>query len=603
MIALLLAGLTIASEPPRVQLGETVKARLRIEATSEPRLSASAGRIEGLQKAGDGRWEADYLPPDDSVPQLALISAVAADEVALFALPLWGQGDAEVKTRPRARIEVRIGEVRYPAVADEKGKAVVPVNVPPGVTTAQHGQQSIDLHVPPMRLVHAALDREKGAADQRESVRVLLFAVAADGAPRSDARFSLRASRGEISPPRSRQPGVYEATWTFAPGPRGRALLSAALSDAPGLATQVSMELQAGRVASLKLHADRDRLVAGESGFGVRAIALDAKGNPSAERLQLETTLGEVRGAGPDARVEVPASFGGRTELRVRAHPADRPEPSAEIVLPLVPGAPEQAEIEVPHRLLHADGVTGYPVRVRIADRFGNPVADARPEVLADPGSVTVAQDSDQGAYLATVLPPRSTERTFSTIAVRSGSAQARAQLELLPSIHRLALSPRLGILTNFAGLTAPVAAFEASLRTNRWGPELALSADISYALQNAGGSSAQGVVARTHTDWILASLGVAWRLPVAPGTRAWLGGGPQLTAVLTRTALAGMPDQSGVALMPGVYMAAGLERRFGSLLPFVELRGSISADPALPTLHGALRALVLTTGGRFELL
>ena len=41
MIALLLAGLTIASEPPRVQLGETAKARLLIEAPSEPRLSVS----------------------------------------------------------------------------------------------------------------------------------------------------------------------------------------------------------------------------------------------------------------------------------------------------------------------------------------------------------------------------------------------------------------------------------------------------------------------------------------------------------------------------------------------------------------------------------
>ena len=77
MIALLLAGLTIASDPPRMQLGETPKARLRIQAPSEPRLSASTGRIENLRPAGDGRWEADYLPPDDSVPQLALIASVA----------------------------------------------------------------------------------------------------------------------------------------------------------------------------------------------------------------------------------------------------------------------------------------------------------------------------------------------------------------------------------------------------------------------------------------------------------------------------------------------------------------------------------------------
>jgi len=178
MIALLLAALTVASDPPRVQLGETAKARLRIEAPSEPRLSASVGRIENLRADGEGRWSADYLPPDDSVPQLALISATAGGEVALFTLPLWGQGDAVVKTRPRARIEVRIGEERYPAVADAKGTAVVPVNVPPGVTAARHGTQSIDLHVPSPRLVHVAVDREKVRADREERVQVLLFAVA-----------------------------------------------------------------------------------------------------------------------------------------------------------------------------------------------------------------------------------------------------------------------------------------------------------------------------------------------------------------------------------------------------------------------------------------
>ncbi len=603
MIALLLAGLTIASDPPRVQLGETARARLRIEAASEPRMSASAGRIENLRARGDGRWEADYLPPDDSVPQLALISAAAGGEVALFTLPLWGQGDAVVKTRPRAKIEVRIGEERFPAIADEAGTAVVPVNVPPGVTAARHGLQSIDLHVPPLRLVHVAVGRDKARADRTESLQVLLFAVASDGAPRSDARFSLRASRGEISAPRGKAPGIYEAAWTLAPGPAGRARLSAELAGTTGLAAAATVELEPGPIASLRLEADRERLVAGGEGFSARAVALDALGNPSAEPLQIESTLGEVRGAGPEVRVEVPASFGGLTELRLRAHPSGRPEPSAEIALPLSPGEPELAEIELPRGALQADGVTRYSVRVRIADRFGNPIADARPEVLADPEGVALPTRPEGGAYVATYQPPLSRERTFSTIAVRAGAAQARARLDLVPDIRFVALSPRVGLLTNFSGFTSPVAAFEASLRTNRWGPELAFSADVSYALQNAGGSSAQGVVGRAHTDWIVASLGVAWRTSLAPAAHAWVGAGPQLTTILTRTQVGGLPTETGTALVPGAYLAAGAEKRFGAFFPYAELRASISADPALPNLRGALRALALTLGYRFELL
>ena len=602
MTALLLAALTIASDPPRVQLGETAKARLRIEASSEPRLSASAGRIENLRADGNGRWSADYLPPDDSVPQLAVISASAGSEVVFFALPLWGQGDAVVKTRPRARIEVRIGDERYPAVADRKGIAVVPVNVPPGVTAARHGAQSIDLHVPPLRLLHLALDREKVRADREEKVHVLLFAVAPGGAPRADARLAMRVTRGEISPPRPRAAGVYEASWTLPPGPAGAAWLSAELAEAPDQPSEATVALQPGPAASLRLQADRKRIVAGEEDLTARAVALDAAGNPSGEPLQFETTLGEVRGEGPEVRVHVPGSFAGQSELRLLVHPAGRSEPSAELALPLSPAEPRIAEIEVPLRALRADGVTHYPVRVRIADEFGNPIPDATPEVMGGDG-VALPAHPEGGAYVATFLAPVSRERTSATIAVRAGAAQARARLDLLPGIHPVALSPRLGLITNFSGLTSPVVAFESSLRTNRWGPELSFSADVSYALQNAGGSSAQGVTARAHTDWIVTAVGAALRLPAAFSAHAWIGGGPQLTAILTRTELAGMPPQTGVALVPGIYLAAGAERRFGPFFPFAELRASLSADPALPNLRGALRALALTLGYRFELL
>src|SRR5438445_1427368 len=50
-----------------------------------------------------------------------------------------------------------------------------------------------------------SLDREKVRADREERVQVLLFAVASNGLPRPDARFSLRATRGTISAPRVRK--------------------------------------------------------------------------------------------------------------------------------------------------------------------------------------------------------------------------------------------------------------------------------------------------------------------------------------------------------------------------------------------------------------
>ena len=602
MITLLLAAVTISADPARVQLGETARVRLRIEAPSQPRLSASAGRIEGLRAEG-GRWIADYLPPDSSLPQMALISALAGDEVGFLGLPLWGEGDAVVRTRPGGRIEVRIGQERFgPAIADARGIAVVPVDVPPGVFAAMHGKQSIDLHVPATRTVHLALAREQALADREDHVPVLLFAVSAQGAPRTDAQFVLQATRGAVGAPRPRGPGVYEADWKLPAAAPGPASLSAELRDVPGLRAQTSLQIVAGAAASLKLSADRERLVAGEGGFTVRAIAIDAAGNASAEPLRFETSLGTVRADGDSVRVEVPGSFGGASELRLTARPQSRAEPVAQLVLPLAAAEPASARLEVPPAPLHADGVSSLRLRLLLEDRFGNPVTDAQPVVTAESGSVAGTAPAGGGTYVATYVPPYSAERTQTVVAVSAGPAHALAHLDLLPRIHRLALSPRAGVLTDFSGFTSPVAGLEAAFRSDLLGPELVVSADLSYALQNAGGSSA-GISARQHTDWLLAAAALAWRLRLAPGARAWIGAGPTLTALFTRTQLAGAPAQTGRALLAGVHLTAGLERAMWRGVPFAELRASIATDPGLPTLRGSLRSFTFSLGYRFELL
>jgi hypothetical protein len=602
MIALLLATVAIASEPPRVQLGETARTRLRIHAATEPRMSASVGRITKLRGDVTDQWVADYIPPDDTVPQLAIISAVSGDEIAFLALPLWGQGDAVVKTRPRARIEVQIQSEKYRAISDATGTAVVPVNVPPGVTAAKHGLQSIDLHVPPLRLVHVTGDRDKARADRAETVRLLLFAIRPDGSPRDGARFLVRPSRGSVAQPQPRAPGVYEATWTLPAGPVGGASVSVALEESPALTAQTSLAVEAGPVASLRLVADRARIVAGEREITARAVAVDENGNPSTEPLQFESTVGELRATGTEARIEVPSSFDGHSELRLTAHPASRPQPSAELVLPLVPAEARTAEIDVLPRNVHADGSTAFPVHLRILDRYGNPIPDAPLEVTADGGSVAPPQRSGGGVYVASYQPPLSYEHGTATIAVRSGAAEARARIDLLPQVRTVALSPRIGVLTNFAGLTSPVAAFETSLRTHRFGPELSFSAEISYAFQNAGGSSPDGITARAHTDWITAAVGAAWRAPLGARFHGWIGAGPQLTIIVARTQVAG-GSQTDAAAVPGAYLGVGIERRVRSFLPFAEARISVSADPGLPNLRGALHAYALSLGCRFEML
>ena len=64
------------------------------------------------------------------VPVAAVAQTSNGPEVGYVAVPLWGQGDAVVKTRPRARIEVSIGDRTFgPVKADGTGIALVPVVV------------------------------------------------------------------------------------------------------------------------------------------------------------------------------------------------------------------------------------------------------------------------------------------------------------------------------------------------------------------------------------------------------------------------------------------------------------------------------------------
>jgi hypothetical protein len=396
---------------------------------------------------------------------------------------------------------------------------------------------------------------------------------------------------------------VYEATWSLTPGKAERAALTAALEEAPSLTASASLDVQPGPAVAIRVVPDRERVVAGEKGFAANALATDAAGNQTSEPLRFEASLGEVHESGQAARIDVPSSFDGRTELRLSVHPAGRAEPSARLVLPLVPAEPERATIDILPRRLHADGSTPFALRLRILDRFGNATFEPPPEVTADGGTVAPPVRGDAGSYLVTYQPPLSYERSSATIGVRAGSAQATTRIDLLPEVRRVSLSPRLGVLTNFAGLTSPVLAFETSLRTHRLGPELSISVDVSYAFQNSGGASSDGIVARAHTDWITFAAGAAWRAPLPDRFHGSLGAGPQLTTVVARTQVGGTPTQTGVAAVPGVYVAAGIERKIGRFLPYAEARASVSADPGLPNLRGALHAYALSLGCRFEML
>src|SRR2546423_10173006 len=97
------AALHVDAEPRQLELSdEPVRAVLHVRSQVEPHVSASAGTISNLRREGADVWAADYLPPSESYPQVAVIAATAGGEGARITPPLSGQGMGVVHTPPGA---------------------------------------------------------------------------------------------------------------------------------------------------------------------------------------------------------------------------------------------------------------------------------------------------------------------------------------------------------------------------------------------------------------------------------------------------------------------------------------------------------------------
>jgi hypothetical protein len=607
-------GISLSADPPRLLPAAEARAHLSIEmpaGAGEPRLSASAGTIENLRAAGEGRFTAEYVPPDETIPQVALIGVVADGESGFLALPIFGHGDAVVKTRSRGRTSVRIGEETFgPIVADEHGRAEVPVVVPPGVRVAFHGEDPIDLHVPPSLTLHAVALKASAAADFPAEVQVRLFAVEPDGRPRPGARLVLRASRGSVGAAVDLGGGVYGATWSLPPGPAKDETFSASLVDVPEFKARVVLARPAGAAASVALLADRTFLVAGEAvEVSVRAELLDAAGNPARDELRLAANLGtvEVTALSPGkslSRIRVPDAFGGQAALQIQARCANGPA-SAALSLPLLPSAPATAQIDFGPSPIHADGSARLRLRVRIVDRFGNLVPDAQPAAAADLGSVSAPSADGAGAYLTTYTPPLSRERGGAVVQVRAGAAEGRVRIPLLASPARAALTPKLGGVTNFGRINSPLAALELGVRFEALGLPFAAFLEASYFFTKHATDLLAGglpLTATTHASYFALAPGLSLRPQIGDRTEAFFTVAPSLAMLRTSQQLDG---QAGLVLstsMPGVVLAAGLEHRFGRFVPLVEARWSWHRDPHLASLQGPVRGFALLFGSRLEI-
>lgn len=247
----LLAQVTVTAEPARLQLGvdEHARVQVRAEPGAKVRLRASAGWVGAASETEPGIFVAEFRPPDDTIPRVAILSAQAEKDRSLHSgwavLPLWGAADAVIRGKPLSWLTVSIGPNQFgPVKADATGAASVHAVIPPGVDDARAGTRLVNLRVPPTPTLLVVLDREQAKGGREQQVGVRLYATARNGDPLPSARFLLQPGEGIVSEPVPGAPGESIAIWTVPPDATGTIRLTASLADSPSLRSVAELAVE-----------------------------------------------------------------------------------------------------------------------------------------------------------------------------------------------------------------------------------------------------------------------------------------------------------------------------------------------------------------------
>ncbi|PTL85304.1 hypothetical protein [Vitiosangium sp. GDMCC 1.1324] len=609
-------GIRIRCIPEHVLLGSDREAEVRLELDSEAtgvELLASRGEVGPLTRVAPGVFRATYVPPRQSLPLEVILVALARGPRGGFeswsVLPLWGQGQAEVRTLPGAPVTLQVGERTFgPVQADAAGLASIPVEVPPGLHEAFFGRKRIDLGVPPAPLLHAVVGRREVRADREETVDIRLYTLKPEGEPPRPDAFSFSVSRGTVSAPALLEKGVLLLRWTVPPGPVGRLELKGSVAGERRRSVGVRLEAVPGPAQRFEMRVDREALVASEEvRVAVKVAVRDALGNPAHAGLRLESDVtgaqmlterkpGEYAGV-----LELSPRFGGRErlELRVLAEGVSAPVGSRTLVLHA--SEPARVRVEPLHGVFVADGQSEAAWRISVEDRFGNPVREPGPEATLAGGLSGTLLPKEPGQYELRYVPPEARVDHLSELEVRVGKVRGRGTLPLLHRRPVLLVSPRAGLVTNFARVLAPSVGLRLEVWPLRSLLALGLLLDTGYLrFSLTGGEAVPGFTGRN--EMFETSVAVGLRTLREQGLQGWVGAGPSLARVRGRVPLGDGRVLEEGAWVLGAQAFLGVGLRLGPGQPFLETRFCWFDEPSLRVLRGVLRGGGLHLGYRLAL-
>jgi hypothetical protein len=608
-------SIRIHCTPEYLLLGGEARAEVHIElepSATGLELFASRGEVGPLTRVRPGVFRATYTPPRQNLPQVVILAALARGSQGVLdgwmEFPLWGQGEAEVLTRPGASVTLRVGsEDLEPVVADERGVARIDVTVPPGVHEAMFSGKRIDLGVPPLPFVHAVAQRRTLQADREETVDVRLYSVTPEAGMPPPGAFTFSPSRGTVSAPTEVAPGVSVVRWTVPPGPAGALVLKGTVPGQGRWSFTAKVEAVSGPARRFEMRMDREVLVASEkTQVAVQVSARDAAGNPARAGLRIDSELGQVtlterQGGEYVGALELASDFGGRERLELRLLAEGESAPVLTQSVALRPAEPARVTVEPQWPFVLADGRSEATWHIRVTDRFGNPVPEPWPEALPPGAPAHSLQSRKAGTYELRYVPPVAREEHVSELEVRVGKVSGRGSVSLLHQRPVLGVAPYLGVLTNLSDVVAPSVGARVELWPRLPLPDLGVLLDTSYLrASRSGGDVVPGFMGRA--EWLDATLALGVRTRRGRGFQAWVAAGPSVSRVRGSARLGQGPTLEQATWVLGAQAMVGVGIPFGPGLPFLEARFRWFDDPGLHVLRGTLRGGALHMGYRLEL-
>ena len=406
------SAVSVKASPDKAVLGRdtTVSLAIKLEGGNvngaDLQVLASTGEVKNITPLGDGSYVAQYTPPTQQFPQLALFTVIDRRNprrtYGHAVVPLVGQANFPVKGEPNASIIVQIGEQPFgPVPSDASGMAQVPITVPPGTNIAKvisvvdgkRLEDPLDLQVPPSNRVALFPVGASVPADNTVKIPVRAVVTRPTGEPDTKATVSFTVGSGTVSEAVHEGNGIYSARWTPAFGSApSKASVQVSVADAKGpQSDSVELSLVPGRAASVAIAAEPPNLGANAQNFKLFVKANGGPSGLSGRNLVIDAAgaqpTGKVRDlGGGDYEVSFSASGSSDVDVAVGVASASTGNPlSRVLVIPL--------EGQVP-----ADGKTAGKVAIITVDAYGYPVGNVPVSLKVTSGGGSVPASLTTGA-------------------------------------------------------------------------------------------------------------------------------------------------------------------------------------------------------------